>query len=63
MKSITTDNGSEFAEHEWITKKLNVPVYFADSYCPSIKTTEIYAKLPMQYVSQNIGDRMFRAWK
>ena len=33
LKSITTDNGSEFAEHEWITKKLNVPVYFADSYC------------------------------
>lgn len=29
----------------------------------SIKTTEIYAKLPMQYVSQNIGDKMFRAWK
>ena len=29
----------------------------------SIKTTEIYAKLPMQYVSQNIGDRMFWAWK
>lgn len=29
----------------------------------SIKTTEIYAKLPIQYVSQNIGDRMFRAWK
>ena len=29
----------------------------------SIKTTEIYAKLPMQNVSQNIGDRMFRVWK
>ena len=29
----------------------------------SIKTIEIYAKLPMQYVSQNIGDKMFRAWK
>lgn len=29
----------------------------------SIKTTEIYAKLSMQYVSQNIGDKMFRAWK
>ena len=28
----------------------------------SIRTTEIYAKLPMQYVSQNIGDRMFRVW-
>ena len=33
LKTITTDNGSEFAEHEWITKKLGVPVYFADSYC------------------------------
>lgn len=29
----------------------------------SIRTTEIYAKLPMQFVSQNIGDKMFRAWK
>lgn len=29
----------------------------------SIKTTEIYAKLPMQYVSQNVGDKMFRMWK
>lgn len=33
LKTITTDNGREFAEHEWITKKLGVPVYFADSYC------------------------------
>ena len=33
LKTITTDNGSEFAEHEWITKRLNVPVYFTDSYC------------------------------
>lgn len=29
----------------------------------SIKTTEIYAKLPMQYVSQNIGDKMLKSWK
>lgn len=29
----------------------------------SIKTTEIYAKLPMQFVSQNIGDKMFKVWK
>ncbi len=29
----------------------------------SIKTTEIYAKLPMQFVSQNIGDKMFQMWK
>ena len=25
LKTITTDNGSEFAEYEWITKQLNVP--------------------------------------
>ena len=24
LKSITTDNGSEFAEHEWITRKLQM---------------------------------------
>ena len=32
LKSITTDNGSEFACHEYITKKLGVPVYFTDPY-------------------------------
>ena len=31
LKTITTDNGSEFAAHEWISKKLGVPVYFTDS--------------------------------
>lgn len=32
--TITTDNGSEFAAHQLITKGLNgVTVYFADSYC------------------------------
>ena len=29
----------------------------------SIKTTEIYAKLPIQYVSQNIGDKILKNWK
>ena len=33
LRSITTDSGSEFAEHEWITKILHVLVFFADSYC------------------------------
>ena len=32
LQSITTDNGSEFAAHEFLTKKLNVPVFFADSF-------------------------------
>ena len=51
LKSITTDNGSEFAEHEWITKKLNVPVYFADSYCAWQKgAIENGNKLIRQYI-------------
>ncbi len=33
LKTITTDNGSEFAAHEQFAKKLNITVYFADSYC------------------------------
>lgn len=32
IKSITTDNGLEFANHEYITKKLGVTVYFTDPY-------------------------------
>ena len=32
LKTITTDNGSEFAAHEYITEKLGVKVYFADPY-------------------------------
>ena len=32
IKTITTDNGTEFACHEMITKKLGVKVYFADPY-------------------------------
>ena len=33
LLTITTDNGSEFAEHEWISRHLGgVPIYFTDSY-------------------------------
>ena len=32
LKSITTDNGLEFAAHEKISKALDVPVYFTDPY-------------------------------
>lgn len=32
IKSITTDNGTEFACHETISKSLGVKVYFADPY-------------------------------
>ena len=32
IKTITTDNGHEFAAHELITKYLGAVVYFADPY-------------------------------
>lgn len=32
LKTITTDNGLEFAYHEYITRKLGVKVYFTDPY-------------------------------
>lgn len=32
LRTMTTDNGSEFAEHEWITKQLGMQVYFTDSF-------------------------------
>lgn len=51
LKTITTDNGSEFAEHEWITRKLHVPVFFADSYCSWQKgAVENENKLIRQYI-------------
>ena len=33
VKTITADNGKEFAYHEEITAALEAPVYFADPYC------------------------------
>ena len=32
LKTITVDNGKEFAEHLAITKGLNIPIYFAHPY-------------------------------
>ena len=50
--SITTDNRSEFAAHELITRGLNgVVVYFADSYCSWQKGLVEYTnKLIRQYI-------------
>lgn len=33
VKTITSDNGLEFAEHQYISKKLACDFYFADPYC------------------------------
>lgn len=57
MKTITTDNGSEFAAHLDITAGLrrrgmdDVKVYFADSYCSWQKgAVEHENKLIRQYL-------------
>lgn len=51
LKTITTDNGSEFADHQEITNKLNVPVYFTDPYSSWQKgAVENANKLIRQYV-------------
>jgi len=33
VKSITTDNGTEFAQHKQISEKLDTTIYFAHAYC------------------------------
>ena len=33
VKSITLDNGTEFADHKTIANCLNAPVYFAHPHC------------------------------
>ena len=52
LLTITTDNGSEFAEHQWISRHLGgVPVYFTDSYSSWQKgAIENTNKLIRQYI-------------
>ncbi len=51
LLTITTDNGSEFAAHEWISKKLGVDIYFTDSYASWQKgNIENTNKLIRQYI-------------
>lgn len=51
VHSITTDNGSEFAEHKEIAKRLNTKVYFAHPYCSWEKGLIEYTnKLIRQYI-------------
>lgn len=51
LLTITTDNGSEFAAHEWISDKLNVKIYFTDSYSSWQKgNIENTNKLVRQYI-------------
>ena len=51
IKTITTDNGPEFAAHKLITEYLGAVVYFADPYASWQKgTIENTNKLIRQYI-------------
>ena len=53
--SITTDNGSEFADHKTIAEKLNTTVYFAHPYASWEKGQIEYCnKLLRQYIPKNV---------
>ena len=56
LKTITTDNGSELAAHEWITDKLGVSVFFTDAYCLWQKgAVENTNKLVRQYIPKGMN--------
>ncbi len=51
VRTITTDNGPEFARHDFVTRKLGVPVFFARPYHSWEKgAVENYNKLVRQYI-------------
>ena len=55
LHTITTDNGSEFAAHEWLTRQLGAQVYFADSYASWQKgAVENTNKFIRQYIRTSI---------
>ena len=48
--TITTDNGTEFMNHEWLAKRIGATVYFADPFCSGQKgAVENANKLFRQY--------------
>ena len=51
VKTITTDNGPEFADHKWQEKVLDTKIYFAHPYCSWEKGLVEYTnKLYRQYI-------------
>lgn len=54
LRTITTDNGPEFADHKTIAKRLNTKVYFAHPYSSWEKGLIEYTnKLYRQYIPKN----------
>lgn len=53
VHTITTDNGTEFAEHEYVAKKINANIYFAHPYSSWEKGLIEYTnKLIRQYIKK-----------
>jgi len=53
VHTITTDNGTEFAKHEYISEKLNADIYFAHPYSSWEKGLIEYTnKLIRQYIKK-----------
>ena len=69
IKTITTDNGPEFAAHKLITKYLGAVVYFADPYASWQKgAIENTNKLIRQYIPKHtnfdeVTDKKMRVYK
>ncbi|MDY4020158.1 MAG: IS30 family transposase [Prevotella sp.] len=60
VKSITTDNGTEFAAHEIIVRELNTKVFFAHPYASWEKgTVENMNGLIRQYITKKADFRGF----
>ena len=55
IKSITTDNGTEFAKHKWLAEALQTTVYFAHPYCSWEKGLIEYTnRLFKQYIPKGV---------
>lgn len=58
IRSITTDNGSEFAEHLYIAKRLKTKIFFAHPYSSWEKgCIEYHNKLIRQYIPKGVDFR------
>lgn len=56
VKTITTDNGGEFAMHQYVASKLGAAVYFTDPYSSWQKVTvENTNKLIRQYIPKDMN--------
>lgn len=60
VKTITTDNGSEFSAHTYVTEKIKAPIFFADTYSSWQKgAIENANKLIRQYIPKGVDLNVF----